>query len=264
MSTRKRSASLDETQHIEESHPSKVVKTAAASQSNDNQQVTKERREQAAKALYDDTIKMIDRNIQIMDRKVVGELGAEPRDYTTEDYAKLVCRHSKTVKTIASVNNTLAFNLLLSMADASHADLDTSVEICGENESARYFQRLDNSLLQLIKARERPAHLDWHLLEVPVRWSRRRTRSQDAGSDEDPDEWSEPDLDNQYREKCNYEHNRRVARRRRREIVDDWVTVALSDLKEERDYLDPYGITGFFPKSIAKLEMIRREMSTGL
>ncbi|KAG8352605.1 hypothetical protein FVEN_g9412 [Fusarium venenatum] len=175
---------------------------------------------------------MIDRNIQIVDRKVVVELGGDPSDYTTEDYAKLVCRHSKTAKTIAPVNNTLASNLLLSMADASHADLYTS--------------------------------LDWQLLEVPVRWSRRRIRSQDAESDEDPDEWSEPDLDNQYWEKCNYEHTRRVARRRQRDIVDDWVTVALSDLKEERDYLDEYSMTGFFPKSIAKLEMICREISTGL
>ncbi|KAH6992963.1 hypothetical protein EDB82DRAFT_498172 [Fusarium venenatum] len=99
---------------------------------------------------------MIDRNIQIVDRKVVVELGGDPSDYTTEDYAKLVCRHSKTAKTIAPVNNTLASNLLLSMADASHADLYTSVGICGENESARYFQRLDNWLLQLIKARELP------------------------------------------------------------------------------------------------------------
>ncbi|OBS24323.1 hypothetical protein FPOA_04868 [Fusarium poae] len=265
MSAQKRSASLDETQPIEESHPAKVVKTSpSASQANNSQQVTKEQREQTAKMLYDDTIKMIDKNIHILDGKVVGELGANPRDYTTEDYAKLVCRHSKTVKAIAPVNNTLAFNLVLTMADASHADLDTSVELCGENESTRYFQRLDNWLLQLIKSRERPTHLDWQLPEVPVRWSRRRTRSQDAESDEDPDEWSEPDLGHQYWEKCNYEHNRRVARRRRREITDDWVTVALSDLKEERDYLEEYGMTGFFPKSIAKLEMIHKEMSTYL
>lgn len=264
-SSRKRSASQDEAHAIQESNPPKAAKTVpSAAQPDSSQQATTERRGRSAKNLYDDTLKMIDRNVRVMDRKVSGETDHDPLDYTTDDYAKLVCRHSKTVKALAEVDNTLAFNLVLSMADASHADLDTTLEMCGEDpaETARYFQSLDNLLLLLIKARQQPAELCWQLLEVPVRWSRRRTRSQDAESDEDPDEWSEPDYERQYWEKCNYEHNRRLARRRRREIVDDWVTVALSDLKEERDYLDEYGITGFFSKSIAKLETIRMEMST--
>lgn len=78
--------------------------------------------------------------------------------------------------------------------------------------------------------------------------------------DEDPDEWSGPDFDSQYWEKCNYEHDRRVARRRRREIVGDWVTLALNDLKEERDYLVKYGVTGYLTLSTTKLEFIRAEM----
>ncbi|RGP69171.1 glycoside hydrolase family 43 [Fusarium sporotrichioides] len=150
--------------------------------------------------LYDDTLKMIDRTVRVMDRNVFQELGGDPRAYTTDDYAKLVCRHSKIIKSMAAVDNTVTFNLVLSMAGASRADPDTTVKICGEDadESARYFQSLDNLLLTLIEARERPAELAWQLLKVPARWSRHRTHSQDVESDEDPDEWFEPDLDNAY------------------------------------------------------------------
>ncbi|VTO85115.1 unnamed protein product [Fusarium graminearum] len=231
-SSRKRSASQDEAHAVQESNPPKVAKIVpSAPQPDSSQQADRERRERSAKVLYDDTLSMIDRNVRVMDRKVSGETGDDPLDYTTDDYTKLVCRHSKIVNALAVVDNTLAFNLVLSMADASHTDLDTTLEMCGED---------------------------------PVRWSQRRTGSQDAESDEDPNEWSEPDYERQYWEKCNYEHNRRIARRRWREIVDDWVTVALSDLKDERDYLDLYGITGFFPESIAEFEAIRMQMSTGV
>jgi len=34
----------------------------------------------------------------------------------------------------------------------------------------------------------------------------------------------------------------------------DWVSVALVELEEERNYLDGYGVEGFFRSSIAKLE----------
>ncbi|KAK6711211.1 hypothetical protein SNK05_005638 [Fusarium graminearum] len=214
-SSRKRSASQDEAHAVQESNPPKVAKIVpSAPQPDSSQQADRERRERSAKVL-----------------KVSGETGDDPLDYTTDDYTKLVCRHSKIVNALAVVDNTLAFNLVLSMADASHTDLDTTLEMCGED---------------------------------PVRWSQRRTGSQDAESDEDPNEWSEPDYERQYWEKCTYEHNRRIARRRWREIVDDWVTIALSDLKDERDYLDLYGITGFFPESIAEFEAIRMQMSTGV
>ena len=44
----------------------------------------------------------------------------------------------------------------------------------------------------------------------------------------------------------------------RREELKDWIAVALSDLIEERDYLSEYGVEGYFPRSIAKLEELCR------
>lgn len=39
------------------------------------------------------------------------------------------------------------------------------------------------------------------------------------------------------------------------------MSIALAELKEDRDYLDASGIEGYFPKSIAALEGILSEQS---
>ncbi|THW75940.1 hypothetical protein D6D19_03596 [Aureobasidium pullulans] len=56
------------------------------------------------------------------------------------------------------------------------------------------------------------------------------------------------------RQKLAWENERREEKRERRESVDDWVTVAIQDLKEERDCLAEYGVEKYFPNSIARLE----------
>ena len=57
-----------------------------------------------------------------------------------------------------------------------------------------------------------------------------------------------------YRQKLEWEKERRAARRHRREEADDWVAAALSDLKEEWDYLAAYGVEKYLPLNIARLE----------
>ena len=56
------------------------------------------------------------------------------------------------------------------------------------------------------------------------------------------------------RQRLEWETERRQERRQRRDVCEDWVAVALSDLKEESDYLKQYGEEGHLPSSIAKLE----------
>ena len=55
-------------------------------------------------------------------------------------------------------------------------------------------------------------------------------------------------------QKYGWEEDRREQRLKRRLECEDWISVALSDMKENRDYLDQYGVDGFFKNSIAKLE----------
>ena len=49
-----------------------------------------------------------------------------------------------------------------------------------------------------------------------------------------------------YSLKLDWENDRRAPRRQRRETAWDWLMVALSSLKEGRDYLEKYGVAGVF------------------
>lgn len=65
-----------------------------------------------------------------------------------------------------------------------------------------------------------------------------------------------------YNRKLFWDKNRTAARRARREAVEEWVNVALADLKEERHYFHEYGIEEYSPNSIARLEELATEASS--
>ncbi|EME83174.1 uncharacterized protein MYCFIDRAFT_174653 [Pseudocercospora fijiensis CIRAD86] len=57
-----------------------------------------------------------------------------------------------------------------------------------------------------------------------------------------------------FNQRYDWEEDRREQRLERRLECGDWISIALSDLKENRHYLDQYGVEGFFKDSIAKLQ----------
>ncbi|KAF4972613.1 hypothetical protein FSARC_886 [Fusarium sarcochroum] len=244
-------------------HSAKATKTSNGGEPNGGRDENGERMK-AAQRLYNKTIKSIDRNIQTLDRKVQSSLGAR-WPYTTSDYAEHIPMHFKAVDTLTYLDLRLACNLLLSMADASHTDLNTDAKMCGskDDESIPTFKKLDEALLPLIKARKKPESLVTELPEVP---KRRNDRFENSSEYDDLPIINEPGqllhepLWNEY---LICEKVRREARRQRREDIDDWVTVALNDLKEDKDYLMEYGLRVYLPNSIAKLEEIRKEIQTG-
>jgi hypothetical protein len=208
-----------------------------------------------AKSLYRDTLKALDKQIDTLDKKVKA-MSPNSSAITTANYASAAAKHMTAVKTLAHQDPALAFNLLLSLADASHTDLDFSFKMSGKqgDSSAPTFKKLDDVLLPLMEQRATPQQsisMD-DLPEVPNRWTRK-----DAEVGEFKTGYPNAQQRNQmYRQKLEWEKERRVARRERREEVEDWVVVALNDLVEERDYLDQYGVRKYLPESIAKLEEI--------
>ncbi|KAJ4255977.1 hypothetical protein NW762_009051 [Fusarium torreyae] len=265
---RKRDINNSETQDDNETnipplHSAKVARTSNNAGSSGRRDED-DRKSKAAQQLYDKTIKLIDKHIQTLDRKVQCSLGAR-WPYTTSDYAEYIQRHLKTVDALACLDLRLACNLLLSMADASHADLDTDAKMGGFSGDASIptFKKLDKALLPLIKARKKPDSLISQIPKVPKRWNERCEDSSE------PDDVSIIDEPGQlYNEPLWHGHLiceklRREARRQRREDIDDWVTVALNDLKEDRDYLMSYGLEVYLPSSIVKLEELKKEIQTG-
>src|SRR6266566_4790800 len=109
------------------------------------------------------------------------------------------------------MDSTRGFTLLLSMADASHTDLDATAKMCGTpcDESIPTFTLLDEALLPLIEAREKPASLAAELPKVPNRWT---LKDADVGVFKTgrPNKQQHGQM---YRQKLAWEKNRRQARR---------------------------------------------------
>ncbi|OAQ58399.1 hypothetical protein VFPPC_12189 [Pochonia chlamydosporia 170] len=208
-----------------------------------------------AKKLYTDSLKALDKRVDELDKKVK-TMSGNSSAITTSNYAMSARKHMAAVKKLVTMDTTLAFNLLLSMADASHTDLDAALKMCGTpcDNSKPTFKMLDDALLPLLEARERPTSLAAGLPEVPRRWT---MKDADVGVFKTgrPNKQQRGQI---YRQKLAWEKKRRQARRERREQMGDWVKVALSDLVEERDYLAAYGVKEYLPRCIAKLDELVR------
>lgn len=212
-------------------------------------------RSKEAKKLYTDTLEALDKRVNELDKKVK-TMNGNSWAITSSNYATSACKHMAAVKKLVAMDTTLAFNLLLSMADASHTDLDATAKMCGTpcDDSIPTFKLLDDALLPLIEAREKPASLVAELPEVPRRWT-----SEDADVGVFKTGWpNKQQRGRMYLQKLAWEKKRRQARRERREQTGDWVKVALSDLVEERDYLAAYGVEEYLPRCIAKLDAMVR------
>ncbi|KAF7586530.1 hypothetical protein BBP40_008702 [Aspergillus hancockii] len=206
-----------------------------------------------AKKLYTDCLKALDKRVDELDKKVK-TMSGNSSAITTSNYATSARKDLGTVKKLATMDTTLAINLLLSMADASHTDLDATLKMCGTpcDNSIPTFKLLDDTLLPLLEARERPTSLVAELPEVPRRWT---LEDADGGVFKTgrPNKQQRGQM---YRQKLAWEKKRRQARRERREQTGDWVKVALRDLVEERDYLAAYGVQEYLPRCIAKLDAL--------
>lgn len=203
------------------------------------------------KKLFNDTVKLVEKQVKALDKKVKSMDGNQ-RSINVGTYAELATDHLKVAETLATTDPIMAFNLVLCLGDAASTDLDVAVKMCGYGEHEDPFEELDDALLPLLERRELPdGHITGVLTGVPHRWTRK-----DADWDYEAG-WPNKQQRNQIaNHRIEWEAERRQLRRERRADCDDWIAVALEDLKEERDYLDQYGVEGFFAKSIAKLEAL--------
>ncbi|THV69243.1 hypothetical protein D6D28_06052 [Aureobasidium pullulans] len=204
---------------------------------------------------YKDAIKALATALKSLDAKV-RKMPPNSRAITTNTYADMASKHLKAVNALEKMDKGLvyAFNMAMAVADASHTDCDTTPKMGGFGDSEGPFGEMDGTLVGLIERRngEGSAKRQEGLPTVRKRWTR-------ADGDVGEFKTGRPNKQ-QYgqlqRQKLAWENERREEKRERRESVDDWVTVALQDLKEERDYLAEYGVEKYFPKSIARLEKL--------
>ncbi|KXT05763.1 hypothetical protein AC578_1068 [Pseudocercospora eumusae] len=203
----------------------------------------------SAKKMFEKAVQETEKKVSALDKRVKA-MGGNSTSITIEHYADNAAQQLKVVTALAKVDQNLAFNLTVFLGDAAATDLDATIKMCGYGDHEAYFERLDDALLPLIANRKVPKEKLGELPEVPHRWTRDDAQ---VGIFKTgwPNKAQRKEMVNQ---KHGWEGDRREQRLKRRLECDDWVSVALSDLVENRDYLDQYGVKGFFKDSIARLQ----------
>jgi len=222
-----------------------------------------------AKKLYTEAVKTVDKRHVELDKKVKA-MSPNSRAITVTNYATSAAKHLPTAKKLASLGDAnLAFNFVMTLADSSHRNI-WGFKFSGESGSCQApFERMDAALLELIDKREQPTATPSpnELPSVPHRWSE---EDADVGVFKTgrPKKQQRNAMDRQY---IDWEKERRAERRSRRADCEDWVQVALADLKEDRDYLSGFGVgvdfdarrseerNAYFAESIKKMEAMIAE-----
>ncbi|THY42014.1 hypothetical protein D6C98_09062 [Aureobasidium pullulans] len=215
--------------------------------------------------LYENSIRAIEKGFQALDKRVKSLKWPDMNDcilaLAIDAYAAAATENLPNVFKLKGMDNgfTLAFDLTMAIADISYTDLEKTAKMSGWGDAEASYKELDRVLLSLIPNREKPTTSLASLPEVPLLpWTPDGVDPSFSGT-------GRPGTLHQgwtYAQNIKREKDRREARRVRRETTQDWVSIALAELKEDRDYLDAYGIEGYFPKSIAALEGILSEQSS--
>ncbi|KAK3699952.1 hypothetical protein LTR37_016196 [Vermiconidia calcicola] len=166
-----------------------------------------------AKKLFTETIKAIDKRTAELD-KSVKTMSSNSRAITTASYASSVYKHVSAAREQAAIDRILAYKPVLSMADASHTDLDATTKMCGttNDRNQPVLKALDELLIPLIEQRAAPHIQAETLSPVPPRWTEQDAEVGILKTGRP----NKQQVNQMYRQKLEWEKERREARRQRR------------------------------------------------
>ena len=211
----------------------------------------------AAGQLYTKIVGDVDKRVSTLDARVK-KMGPNGPSVTSDTYAETMVKFVKDVRKLMDIGQEgakLAFNVLLYIGPHMHGDLDASCKMGGYGETEEPFAEMDELMLEAIALRE---HVDCGedaaLPEVRHRWTH---KDADVGVFKTgrPNKQQRGQIE---RQKAKWTKDRNDALKKRREnAIVDWISNAISELKDEQDYIEAYGLDGYFSKSIARLEAIK-------
>jgi hypothetical protein len=219
--------------------------------------------QQTCVAAYKVSIAAIDKKYKALEKASTNISGHKYSWTTSDDYAKAMAAFLPSVRKLSSMDGDgkdgviLAFNLLLYLAERSYGDMDLHAKMCGYGDGDVAYAELDSAFLELIsmRAEQDPDSQSFKAEGEPLeKLTRRWTRA-----DADVGEFKTGRPNKQQRgwmaaQKKSWDVERREKARERREGTTRWAQSALDELVDGREYMAPYGIEGFFLRSIAKLE----------
>jgi hypothetical protein len=219
--------------------------------------------QQTCVAAYNASIVAIDKKYKALKKASANISGSKYSWTTSDDYAKAMSAFLPSVRKLSSMDGDgkdgviLAFNLLLHLAERSYGDMVLHAKMCGYGEADEAYAELDSALLELIsmRAEQDPDSQSFNTEGEPLEKLTRRWTRDDA----DVGEFKTGRPNKQQRgwmaaQKKSWDEGRREKARMRREGTARWAQSALDELVDGREYVAPYGMEGFFPRSIAKLE----------
>jgi len=152
---------------------------------------------------------------------------------------------------------------MLSIGEHSHGDLNWGFKMSGYGDHDVPYERMDHVMLRVIQSREDASGLpdssvSEELPDVPHRWTE---KDADVGVFKTSNGPNKQQRGQMARQQVQWNKERTQALRKRREQAQDWVSNGLSELIEHRDYIDNYGLEGYFTKTIAKSEALKAKMA---
>jgi hypothetical protein len=184
-------------------------------------------------------------------------MGPNSRTVTSDTYAEDMVKFIKDVRKLMEMGQEgarFAFNLLLYIGPHAHGDLEASIKMCGFGESEGPYAELDEVMLEVIALRDDvpsgSSNNDVDLPEVRHRWTREDAEVGEFKTGR-PNKQQRGQIE---RQRAKWIKERNIEARARREKVEDWISNAIGELKEEQADIGRYGLDGYFKKSIARLE----------
>ena len=223
----------------------------------------KKQKAKTAQQTYTSIIDKIGKKVGELDRKCKAQ-GPNGRMYNSDNYAKAMANFLPEVTELSDMDDggvKLAFNLMLYLGEHVHGDFYMCVKMSGFGDSKKPYKELDEVMLELVERRKDEATENGvhkaleatSLPTVPHRWT-------EADADVGVFKTGRPNKQQRnqiMRQREEWTKERSKKARERREVTKDWVTNALLELTDQRDFLADYGLDGYFIKSIARLEELK-------
>lgn len=228
----------------------------------------RKQRAKTAKQTYTSIIAKADKKVRELDRECTAQ-GPNGKWFTSDNYAVAMAGLIPEVVDLSKMDDGIkfAFNLMLYLGEHSRGDFYMCIKMCGYGGSEKPYKALDNAMLALIERRQREvaeeaqdatSALDTPPLPpMPHRWT-------EADADVGEFKTGRPNKQQRgqiVRQRQEWTKERSEKAKERRERAVDWVSNALLELIEERDYIAGYGLDGYFINSIARLEELKSSMS---
>jgi hypothetical protein len=211
-----------------------------------------------AKKTYASIIKRVEKPVRELDGKCKAQ-GPNGTGYNSDDYAKAMVQFLPDVTALSKMDGGVkfAFDLMLYLGEHVHGDFYMCMKMCGYGDSVKPYKALDEVMLGLIERRKDEPREDnvqaAESISVPHRWT-------EADAHVGVYKTSRPNKQQRgqiARQRQEWTKERSEKAREKRETTTDWVSNALVELTEERDYLASFGLDGYFIKSIARLEELK-------